>query len=70
MRIENITVSLNCYCIYLQTCEVVILDDTDEPMMEGAETFAVTIASADSRSVIGDADTMLVTIDDSDLDSM
>lgn len=45
-----------------------IVDDKEEPLREGVEVFAVTIAAADSSSVIGDPDTTLVAIDDSDLD--
>ncbi|XP_067933161.1 extracellular matrix organizing protein FRAS1-like [Watersipora subatra] len=51
------------------TCQVTILDDLSEPIMEGAEMFAVTIAAADSRSMIGQLSTTFITIDDSDLDA-
>ena len=49
---------------------MVILDDEGEPVLEGGETFSVSLATADLSSVIGDKSTTLVTIDDSDLDGM
>ena len=49
---------------------MVILDDEGEPVLEGEETFSVSLTTADLSSVIGDKSTTLVTIDDSDLDGM
>ena len=57
------------FCFFFfQSCVVTILDDSDEPVLEGAESFTVSIAAADSRSLIGQSSTTLVTIDDTDLD--